>query len=99
MLTVSLLIEILRTKPRLMFWLAALTQALLWLLVPTLFYSAPPGDVADVLAIGREMSFVSAQGSPLAYWLADIALRATGGRMIGVYLLAQICVVTTYWAV
>ncbi len=82
-----------------MFWLVALTQALLWLLVPTLFYSAPPGDVADVLAIGHEMSFGSAQGSPLAYWLADIALRATGGHMIGVYLLAQICIVATYWAV
>ena len=99
MLTVSLLIEILRTKPRLMFWLVVLTQALLWLLVPALFYSAPPGDVAEVLAIGREMSFSSASGSPLAYWLADIALRATGGHMIGVYLLSQICIVTTYWAV
>lgn len=99
MLTVSLLIEILRTKPRLMFWLVALTQGLLWLLVPTLFYSAPPGDVADVLAIGREMSFSSALGYPLAYWLADIALRVTGGHMIGVYLLAQICIVATYWAV
>lgn len=99
MLTVSLLIEILRTKPRLMFWLVALTQGLLWLLVPSVFYSAPPGDVADVLAIGREMSFSSTFGAPLAYWLADIALRVTGGHMIGVYLLAQICIVVTYWAV
>ncbi len=99
MLTVSLLIEILRTKPRLMFWLVAVAQGLLWLLVPTLFYSAPPGDLADTLAIGHEMSFGSTLGAPLAYWLADIALRVTGGHMIGVYLLAQICIVSTYWAI
>ena len=97
--TVSLLIEILRTKPRLVFWLVAVTQGLLWLLVPTLFYSAPPGDLANTLAIGHEMSFASTQGSPLAYWLADIALRITGGHMVGVYLLSQICIVVTYWAI
>ncbi len=45
------------------------------------------------------MSFGSTFGWPLAYWLADIALRLAGGHMIGVYLLAQICIVTTYWAV
>ena len=99
MVTVSLLIEILRTQPRLMFWLAALTQAVLWLLVPALFYSAPPGDVANVLAIGHDMSFGSTLGHPLAYWLADIALQITGGHMVGVYLLSQICIVVTYWAV
>ena len=99
MLTVSLLIEILRTRPRLVFWLAALSQALLWLLVPSLFYSAPPGDLADVLAVGRELKFGGELGPPLAYWLAEIALRAAGGHMFGVYLLSQVCIVVTYWAV
>jgi hypothetical protein len=99
MLTVSLPIEILRTRPHLIFWLATLAQALFWLLVPTLFYSAPPGELADVLAVGREMTFGSALGPPLAFWLAEIAHRAAGGHMIGVYLLSQICIVATYWAV
>lgn len=99
MLTVSLPIEILRTRPRLIFWLAALAQALLWLVVPTLFYAAPPGDLAEVLAVGRELKFGSELGPPLAHWLAEIALRAAGGHMVGVYLLAQICIVATYWAV
>ena len=100
MLTVSLLIEILRTRPRFVFWLAALTQALLWLAVPTIFYSAPPGDLADVLAVGREMSVRAASyAPPLAYWLAELALRAAGGHMIGVYLLSQICILVAYWAV
>jgi hypothetical protein len=99
MRTVSLPIEILRTKPWLVFWFATIAQALLWLLVPTLFYSAPPGELADVLAVGRELSFGSERGPPLAFWLAEFALRLTGGHMIGVYLLAQLCIVATYWAV
>ena len=98
MLTVSLPIEILRTRPRIVFWSATLVQALLWLVVPTLFYSAPPGDLADVLAVGREMKFGSELGPPLAHWLAEIALRAAGGHMVGIYLLSQICIVATYWA-
>lgn len=99
MLTVSLPIEILRTRPRLVFWIATFAQAALWVIVPSLFYSAPPGEVADVLAVGRELKFGSELGPPLAYWLAEIALRAAGGHMIGVYLLSQICIVATYWAV
>lgn len=99
MRTVSLPIEILRTKPELVFWLATIAQALLWLLVPTLFYSAPPGGLADVLAVGRELSFGSEMGPPLAFWLAEFALRLAGGHMIGVYLLSQICIIATYWAV
>ena len=99
MLTVSLLIEILRTRPRLVFWCAALTQAALWALIPSLFYAAPPGDVADVLAVGHEFKFGSELGPPLAYWLAEIALRAAGSHMFGVYVLSQFCIVLTYWAV
>jgi 4-amino-4-deoxy-L-arabinose transferase-like glycosyltransferase len=99
MLTVSLPIEILRTRPRLIFWLAVLAQASLWVIVPTLFYSAPPGELAEVLAVGHTFAFGSELGPPLAPWLAEIALRAAGGHMIGVYLLAQICIVATYWAV
>lgn len=99
MLTVSLFVEILRTRPRLVFWLAALAQALLWFAVPSLFYSAPPGDLATVLAVGREQVFVSPLGPQLAYWLADLALRLARGHMAGVYLLSQICIVVTYWAV
>lgn len=98
MLTVSLLIEILRTRPRLVFWLAALTQTFLWVVVPTVFYSAPPGDVADVVAVGRELAFSAIAGPPLAHWLAEIALRATGGHTFGIYLLSQICILVAYWA-
>jgi hypothetical protein len=96
---IALYIEILRRRPVIVFWLAALAQAVLWTLVPTLFYAAPPGDVANVLAVGHEFVFGTDFGPPLAFWLAEVAYRIVGGRMFGVYLLSQICLVVTYWSV
>jgi Dolichyl-phosphate-mannose-protein mannosyltransferase len=97
MFFVPLYVEWLRSRPLLVFWVAALGQALVWLLVPMLFYSAPPEGLAQLLAIGHEFRFFGDVGPPLAYWLAEIAFRGAG--LFGVYLLAQICVVTTYWCV
>jgi hypothetical protein len=97
MFYVPIYVEMLRSRPGLVFWAAALAQALVWLVVPMLFYAAPPSDLAELLAIGHEFRFDAGVGPPLAYWLAEIAFRSAG--MFGVYLLAQICVVTTYWCV
>lgn len=97
MLTVSLFVEMLRTKPRLVVWLAVLTQAVLWTLVPALFYASPPGDVTDVIAIGKDFPLGSELGPPLAYWIAEIAFRL--GGLTAVYLLSQICVAITFFSV
>src|SRR6185437_15943497 len=97
MFYVPLYFEAIRSRPVLVFWLATLAQAVLWLLVPMLFYTAPPAELAQVLAIGHEFQFDSDVGPPLAFWLAEIAFRI--GGLFGVYVLAQICVVATYWAV
>ena len=91
MLYVSIFVELIRSRPRVTVWIATLAQACVWWLVPTLFYSAPPGDLADVLALGREFQLGTWRGPPLAFWVAEIAFRIAG--MTGVYLLAQICVV------
>ncbi|PWT92626.1 MAG: hypothetical protein C5B56_02050 [Proteobacteria bacterium] len=99
MLHVSLIVEALRARPAMMFWAAALGQATLWTLVPGLFYGAPPGDLPLLLAVGHEWALGSVFGPPLASWLAEIAYRAAGSHPIGVYLLSQICVVLTFWAV
>jgi 4-amino-4-deoxy-L-arabinose transferase-like glycosyltransferase len=99
MLYVSIFVELLRSRPSLAVWLAALAQALLWLLVPSLFYAAPPGELANVLAVGREFQLGTDLGPPLAFWLAEIVFDATGHSVVGVYLLSQVCVVVTYWAV
>src|SRR5437868_13420109 len=97
MFRVLLILEALRARPALMFWVAALAQGTLWTLVPSLFYAAPPGDVPLVLAVGSEWLLGSPYGPPLAYWLANIAFDLAG--IVGVYLLSQLCVVVTFWAV
>ena len=97
MFRVSLILEALRARPVLMFWVAALAQAMLWTLVPALFYAAPPGEVPLVLAVGHEWLLGSSYGPPLAYWFAEIAF--TLGGVLGLYVLSQLCVIVTYWAV
>src|ERR1700761_6374780 len=93
----SLIVELIRARPRLVVWIVVLSQAALWLILPLLLYRSPPGDLATVLAFGREYQVGTDLGPPLAFWLADIAFRAAGDHMIGVYLLAQICGVATFW--
>jgi 4-amino-4-deoxy-L-arabinose transferase-like glycosyltransferase len=93
---VSLPIEILRTKPRLVFWLAVLAQAALWILVPSLFYAAPPGDLAELLSVSRHFERLTTVVPPMAYWLAEIAMRGAG--FFGVFVLSQVCIVIALWA-
>lgn len=92
----SLIVELIRARPRLMFWVVVLFQAALWVIVPLLLYRGPPGDLATVLAYGREYQVGTDMGPPLAFWLADIAFRAAGGHIIGVYILAQLCFVVAF---
>src|SRR5579871_3407269 len=95
----SLVIELIRARPRLVVWIVILFQAALWLAVPLLFYSSPPNNVATMLAFGREYQVGTDLGPPLAPWLADIAYRAAGNHMFGVYLLAQLCSIATLWTI
>lgn len=94
----SLVIELIRARPRLVVWIAALAQAVLWLLVGLIFYRGPPPDLALGLAYGREYQVGTELGPPLAFWLGDIAYRAAGNHMIGVHLLAVLCSVATFVA-
>ena len=93
----SLIIELIRARPRLIVLIVVLAQAAMWLILPLLLYRSPPDDLATVLAFGREYRVGTDLGPPLAFWLADIAFRAAGNHMFGVYLLAQLCAITTFW--
>jgi hypothetical protein len=93
----SLIIELIRARPRLIVWLTILVQAALWLLVALLIYRSPPGDLATTLAFGREYQVGTDLGPPLAFWLADFAFRVAGHHILGVYLLAQLCAVAGFW--
>jgi Dolichyl-phosphate-mannose-protein mannosyltransferase len=95
----SLIIELIRARPRLVVWIVVLFQAALWLILPLVLYRSPPGELAMVLAYGREYQVGTDFGPPLAFWLADIAFRAAGNHMFGVYLLAQLCFLVTLWGV
>jgi hypothetical protein len=94
----SLIVELIRARPRLMLWIVVLFQAALWLIVPLLIYRSPPGDLATVLAYGREYQVGTDLGPPLAFWLADTAYRMADNHIFGVYVLAQLCFVATFQA-
>jgi dolichyl-phosphate-mannose-protein mannosyltransferase len=93
----SLVIELIRARPRLVVWIVVLFQAALWLTVALFLYASPPGNLATVLAYGREYQVGTDLGPPLAFWLADIAYRAAGNHVFGVYMLAQLCGALSLW--
>ena len=45
MVSISLFVELLRTRPLTLFWSMAGLQLVLWTLVPLVFYTAPPGQL------------------------------------------------------
>lgn len=91
----SLVIELIRARPRLIVWIVVLLQAAMWLFVALVFYRSPPGSLATLLAFGREYQVGTDLGPPLPVWLADIAYRAAGGHVFGVYVLAELCGIAT----
>jgi hypothetical protein len=93
----SLIVELIRARPRLVVWLVVLLQAALWLILPLLLYRSPPGELATMLAYGREYQVGTVLGPPLAFWLGDIAFRLAGNHVFGVYVLAQLCGVAMFW--
>src|SRR5437763_9442483 len=94
----SLIVELIRARPRLALWVAVLFQASLLLLSAMILYRSPPADLPTVLAYGREYQVGTDLGPPLAFWLADVAFRAAGNHVFGVYLLAQLCSIATFWS-
>lgn len=93
----SLIVELIRARPRLTVWVVLLVQAAIWFAIPALFYISPPGNLATVIAFGREYQVGTDLGPPLSFWLADLAYRLAGHHMAGVYLLAQLCFIATFW--
>ena len=50
----SLVVELIRARPRLVVVIVVLCHALLWLGIALLFYRSPPGQLAMSIAFGRE---------------------------------------------
>src|SRR5579862_570645 len=99
MLYVSIIVELLRSRPALTVIFAVAVQVVLWTFIPGLFYAGPPGDLPFVIAVGHQFRLGSAFGAPLTFWLAELVFDLAGHRLIAVYALSQACVAVTYWAV
>ncbi|BAM91491.1 conserved membrane hypothetical protein [Bradyrhizobium oligotrophicum S58] len=95
----SLVVELIRARPRLVVVIVVLCQALMWLGVAVLFYRSPPGQLATAIAFGREYQVGTDLGPPLSFWLADIAYRLAGNHLFGVYVLAVLCSALTFWVI
>jgi 4-amino-4-deoxy-L-arabinose transferase-like glycosyltransferase len=95
----SLVVELIRARPRLVVIIVLLCQAALWLGTALLFYRSPPPDLATALAFGREYQVGTDLGPPLSFWFADLAYRLSGNHMFGVYLLAVLASSATLWLV
>jgi hypothetical protein len=97
MLRVSIVIELLRSRPQLVVWSAIVGQALLWVGVPALIYPTAPGNLPLLLAVGHDWRLGSPLGPPLASWVAELSFELTGRGRFGLYALSQICVALTCW--
>ncbi|CCD87058.1 conserved membrane protein of unknown function [Bradyrhizobium sp. ORS 285] len=95
----SLVVELIRARPRLVVVIVVLCQALMWLGTAVLFYRSPPGQLATTIAFGREYQVGTDLGPPLSFWLADIAYRAAGNHLFGVYVLAVLSSALALWVI
>ena len=82
-----------------LFWLWAALHAVAWTLVPTWTQPAGHRDVIELLNWGRHPAWGYWKHPPLQPWVADLAVRLAGGRLWGVYAVAQVGLTVCLWAV
>ena len=87
----SLIVELIRARPKLVFWVVVLSQALLWFWLPVIVYSSPPRRRHDACwPMAANIRSAAISGRPWS-GSGDIAFRIAGNHVFGVYLLAQMC--------
>ena len=100
MLRVSLIVEALRAQPALMVRdRGAGAGRAVDARAVALLFGAAGRACRSCWRSATSGSLGSPYGPPLAFWLGEIAFDVAGRSIIGVYLLSQLCVVATYWAV
>ena len=72
---------------------------LLWTIIPTWFARTIPRDTAEGIAWGYEWQMGYWKHPPLAAWLSNLVYIIQGYPGFTLYLLSQICVGITFWAV
>lgn len=71
----------------------------IWTLLPTLLIKTIPLDTAEGIVWGREWQWGYYKHPPLAAWLSNIAYQIQGSPGFSLYLLSQLAVILTFWAV
>jgi 4-amino-4-deoxy-L-arabinose transferase-like glycosyltransferase len=81
------------------FWAFLLLHIFVWTLLPILFHPNAPLDVVEAISWGRAWQLGYYKHPALAYWLANLAYLACGGRLWGIFLLSQLSIAAGLWAV
>lgn len=80
------------------FWLCSI-HLLVWTIIPTWLHKTIPLDTAEGIVWGREWQWGYYKHPPLAAWLSNIAYLLQGSPGFSLYLLSQLAVIVTFWAV
>jgi 4-amino-4-deoxy-L-arabinose transferase-like glycosyltransferase len=89
----------LRVDPAALLAAFILLHIAVWTLLPLLFDRAGPVDTLEGLAWGREWQLGYAKHPPLQAWMLQLATLALGRQLWVCYLLSQIAVAASFWAV
>lgn len=81
------------------FWAFLGAHVVVWTLLPVLVQPNAPLDIVEMLFFGREWQWGYFKHPPLPSWMAEAAYQAAGGRIWGVYLVAQFSVALCLWCV
>ena len=94
----SLIIELIRARPRLVVWLVVLFQAALWLILPLRAVPQPAGGYRHRACLWPGISGRHRSRSAAGVLAGRHRLPLAGNHIFGVYLLAQLCFIATFWA-
>lgn len=96
MLFSSPLVEALRARPGILVLGASILLAVLWIAAPVLAFSSPPPVLVERLLAARALDIGGPTDGILTPVLTDLAYTLAGPP--GIYVLAQLCLTVTWWA-
>jgi hypothetical protein len=80
------------------FWVFVLAHLVVWTAIPLFTHVNMPLDHVEMLSWGQQWEWGYYKHPPLPAWSAELAARLGGDPAWPVYLLAQLCVVGSFWA-
>lgn len=81
------------------FWGFALLHLLIWTALPTLYRFTLPLDAMEGTTWGRQLAWGYDKNPFLNAWLTELGVWIGGQSGWAIYLISQLCIVATFWAV